>query len=252
MAGHSHAKNVQYKKNAQDRKRSMLFTRIQREIYIAVRQGVPDDKFNPRLRLAKQKARFYNMPNDKISSAIKRATDAESGGDNYEECHYLISSSNGVFILVEALTDNKNRSASDIRGIAAKYGKSIAEPSTIDFIFASVGVIKYDANSHIFDDIFEKAVMCGAISVENIEYVQSTDDDSVVHKMIEILCDFKDLNTIRNTLQDVFGEAKVAEHEFRAKNKLYLPEDEKLRNFIETLEELDDVSAIYTNYEVIK
>jgi YebC/PmpR family DNA-binding regulatory protein len=251
MAGHSHAKTIKHRKNGQDAKRSKIFTKIQREIFTAVKLGGADDKFNPKLRLARQKARLCNMPNDKIQDAIKRATNSDASASNYEECYYLISSSGGIFILAKALTDNKNRSASDTRGIASRYGASIAESSAIDFLFLNLGVIKYKKQEGLFDKIFEKAIDLGATDVLEAEIVEEADDEDISHDAIEILCDFKDFNTVKTSLEKEFGEPEIAELEWRARSKVEPSAEqlEKLTKLVDELEELDDISTLYKNFD---
>lgn len=247
MAGHSHAKTIKYRKSGQDAKRSKIFTKIQREIVVAVKAGGADEKFNPRLRLARQKARFYNMPNDKISDAIKRGSDTTSKSEMYEDCYYNISLSGGLFILVKSLTDNKNRSASDVRGIAGRYGGSIAESSTVSFLFTNLGVITYEEGKVEFEKIFERAIELNATDVIN----SNIEDEESTIPSIEITCEFKDFANIKQTLEEEFGEPKLAGLEWRANNQVEPPleSQEKIMKLIDELEELDDTSAVYTNFE---
>jgi YebC/PmpR family DNA-binding regulatory protein len=251
MAGHSHAKTIKHRKNGQDAKRSRIFTKIQREIFTAVKLGGADEKFNPKLRLARQKARLCNMPNEKIQDAIKRANASDSSSANYEECYYLISLPGGIFILAKALTDNKNRSASDTRGIASRYGASIAESSAIDFLFQNLGVIKYKFKDDLLEKIFEKAIDLGALDVVESQIVEEADDEEISHPAIEILCEFKDFNSIKNSLELTFGEADIAEIEWRSKNKIEVNNEqiEKTCKMVDELEELDDISIIYKNFD---
>ena len=253
MAGHSHAKTIKYRKGGQDAKRSKIFTKIQREIVVAVKMSGADEKFNPRLRLARQKARFYNMPNDKISDAIKRGSDAGSKDNNYEECYYNISLSGGLFILVKSLTDNKNRSASDVRGIAGRYGANIAESSTISFLFTNLGIIKYEASKVNFEKIFEKAIEVGASDVLSGEIIEEGEDENISIPAIEITCEFKDFNTIKQAIEEEFGEPKLAGLEWIPNNKMEATAEvkEKALKLIDELEELDDTSAIYINFSTL-
>ena len=249
MAGHSHAKTIKYRKGGQDAKRSKIFTKIQREIFIATKTSGSDEKFNPKLRLAKQKARFYNMPNDKIADAIKRATNADANAENYEECYYLVAASGGVFILVKSLTDNKNRSSSDVRGISTRYGAVMGEPSTINFLFKNFGVIKYKASKINFEKLFEKAIEGGASDVLETE-ITGEEEEAETYKAVEVLCDFRDFNSVKTSLEEAFGEAEIAILEWRANNEINLSEEQlaKLTKLIDELEELDDTSALYTNF----
>lgn len=250
MAGHSHAKTIKHRKNSQDNKRSKIFTKIQREIFIAVKSFGVDEKFNPKLRLARQKARLFNMPNEKINDAIKRASSSEANSNNYEECYYLISLSGGVFILLHALTDNKNRTASEVRGTASKFNANIAESSTIDFLFENIGVIIYGIDKVQFDDVFEKAIDCGANDVFESTITEETEDENIEHNTIEIVCDFKDFNSLKINLENTFGEPKIAELKWNAKSKIDISneQNEKLNKLIDALEDIDDISAIYKNF----
>ena len=250
MAGHSHAKNIQHRKNSQDAKRSKMFTKIQREIFIAVKSFGADEKFNPKLRLAKQKARLFNMPNDKVNDAIKRATASDANASSFEECYYLISYSGGVFILLKALTDNKNRTASEVRGTASKFNATIAESSTIDFLFENIGVIIYDAKAHNFDAIFEKAIDLNANDVFKSTIIEETEDEEITHETTEVNCSIKDFNSVKVGLEETFGEAKLSELTWRAKNKIEISEEqlEKVNKLIDIFNDIDDVSSCYTNF----
>jgi YebC/PmpR family DNA-binding regulatory protein len=251
MAGHSHAKTIKHRKNGQDAKRSKIFTKIQREIFTAVKLSGADEKFNPKLRLARQKARLCNMPNDKIQDAIKRASSSDSNASNYEECYYLISLSGGIFILAKALTDNKNRSASETRGVVNRYAGSIAESSAIDFLFENVGVVKYKKQEGLFDKIFDKAIESGANDVVETHIIEEKEDEEILHPAIEVLCDFKELNAVKSALEKTFGEAEISEQDFRPRNKIEISQEqmEKVEKLTEELEELDDISMLYKNFD---
>jgi YebC/PmpR family DNA-binding regulatory protein len=190
------------------------------------------------------------MPNDKIQDAIKRANNAEANSSNYEECYYLISSSGGVFILVKTVTDNKNRSASDVRGVVGRYKMSIGESSAIDFLFENIGIIKYEKTENNFDAIFEKAIECGAKDVTEAEILEETDEEEIASPAVQIVCEFKDFNSVKTSLEETFGEAKIAETVWVAKNKIEINEERRItmQKVIDELEELDDVSTIYTNF----
>lgn len=251
MAGHSHAKNVQHKKNAVDRRRSKIFTKIQKEITVAVKVGGADEKFNPRLRLAKQNARFVNMPNDKVLDAIKRAVSGAAANENYEEIYYLASFGGGVVFLIKSLTDNKTRTAGEVRSIITKYGGSL-EATKVDSFFANLGAIYYLTETSNFDDVFEKAAEADAISVENVKLANESGEDGEesYYDVIEVLCNFKDFALLRASLEEVCGEAKMAEQDFRPHRKIEISEEmwEKFQNVIAALEGSDDVSNIYKNF----
>lgn len=252
MAGHSHAKNVAHKKNAADKKRAKIFTQLQKEITVAVKEGGIDEKFNPKLRLARQKARFCNMPNNKILDAMKRATSSSSDNENYEEIYYLASFSGGVVILIKALTDNKTRTASEVRSILSKFSGTL-EGGKIDSFFMNVGAIYYSQEGANFDALFEEAVEAGAFSIENISLLNEASENENEEnycQMIEILCNFKDFISVKNTLEEKFGEAKMAEKDFRPHRKIEILGDakEKFQNIFLALEGSDDVSTIYKNF----
>lgn len=252
MAGHSHAKNVQHRKNAGDLKRSKIFTKIQREIFVAAKLGGGDEKTNPRLRTIKQKARLSNMPNDKIVDAIKRATDQSLNSNDYEECYYMASLSGGAFILVKALTDNRNRTASEVKSIMTKGGANLVDASGRDFMFTNIGVIKYPVNACKFDDLFEKAIEFNAKAVENVrEKDEAAEDEEIYADLIEVTCDLKDFGALRDALEEAFGEAKISGTEFRANDSIMLSGEqaEKAQRLIDNLEELDDVSVVYVNFK---
>jgi YebC/PmpR family DNA-binding regulatory protein len=251
MAGHSHAKTIKHRKNSQDAKRSKIFTKIQKEIFIAVKNHGADEKFNPKLRLARQKARLFNMPNDKIHDAIKRATSSDANSSNYEECYYLISATGGVFILLKALTDNKNRTASEIRGVVSKAGATIAESATIDFIFENIGVIIYEAENQNFDNIFEKSIDLNASDIISSTITEETEDEEITHETIEVICSVKHFNEVKTGLEGEFGEPKIAELQWRAKNKIEPTEEqaEKINKLIDEFIDIDDISSVYKNFD---
>ena len=167
MAGHSKFKNIQFRKGAQDKKRSKLFSKLAREITAAAKMGMPDPSMNARLRTAVQAARAQNMPKDNIERAIKKSE--EAGGANYEEVRYEGFGAGGVGVIVEALTDNRNRTASEVRSIFAKFGGNLAETGAVSFMFDRLGAIEYDADKASADEMFEAALEAGADDVESSE-----------------------------------------------------------------------------------
>ena len=152
MAGHSQFKNIMYRKGAQDAKRSKVFTKLIREITVAARSGLPDPGMNPRLRSAIQAARAANMPKDNVARAVKRAT-AAGEGDNFEEIRYEGYGPGGICLIVEALTDNRNRTASEVRSAFVKHGGNLAETGAVSFMFEHVGMINYGAEAGSADDV---------------------------------------------------------------------------------------------------
>src|SRR5690606_29477413 len=164
MAGHSQFKNIMYRKGAQDKKRARLFTRLAREIMAAARAGLPDPDANPRLRTAIAAARAANMPKDNITRAIKKATGGEEEA-NFVEVRYEGYGPGGIAIIVEALTDNRNRTASSIRTAFNKHGGSLGETNSVSFMFQRVGSISYPPDAASADDMFEAALDAGATDV---------------------------------------------------------------------------------------
>ncbi len=167
MAGHSHAANVKHRKDAQGLKKAKIFTQILRLVQVAVKNGGPDENHNPSLRLALEKARQYSLPKDKIKNAIDKASGNDKDSGNYEEVRYDGYGPNGSGIIVEALTDNRNRTASDVRSIFTKYSGNLGETGSLSFIFKRFGVIYYK-KSLDFDALFEAAVDVGAENAQDI------------------------------------------------------------------------------------
>src|ERR1700756_3424154 len=165
MAGHSQFKNIMHRKGRQDAARSKLFSKLAREITVAAKLGVADPNMNPRLRAAVQAARAENMPKDKIDRAIKKAQGGEA--ENYEEMRYEGYGPGGVAILVEVLTDNRNRTASDIRSAFSKHGGALGETNSVSFMFERKGVVRYSAKAAGADAFFEAALEAGADNVES-------------------------------------------------------------------------------------
>ncbi len=189
MAGHSQFKNIMYRKGAQDKKRAKEFARLTREILVAAKSGLPEIDKNPRLRGAVQAARAANMPKDNIERAIKRAAGGEDAA-NYEEIRYEGYGPGGVAVIVEALTDNRNRTASEVRAAFSKHGGSLGETNSVSFMFDRVGLIVYPRDVASADEMFEAAVEAGASNVESV-------DDSY-----EVTCDPDDLSTVRDSLTE--------------------------------------------------
>ena len=165
MAGHSKFKNIQFRKGAQDKKRSKLFSKLAREITAAAKMGLPDPTMNARLRGAIQAARAQNMPKDNIERAIKKSE--EAGGANYEAVRYEGFGAGGVGVIVEALTDNRNRTASEVRSIFTKFGGNLGETGAVSFNFDKLGSIEFDAAKATADQMLEAAIEAGADDVES-------------------------------------------------------------------------------------
>jgi YebC/PmpR family DNA-binding regulatory protein len=239
MAGHSQFKNIMYRKGAQDKKRAKVFTKIIRELTTAARSGLPDPAANPRLRAAVLAARQANMPKDTVDRAIKRG--AGGGADDaYEEVRYEGYGPGGIAVIVEALTDNRNRTASEVRAAFTKAGGALGETNSVSFMFDRVGEISYPAATANADEMFEAVIEAGA------ENVESAADQHVVTTATE------DFNTVRDALENRFGPADSARLIWRPKTASLIDEETAATLFklLETLEDSDDVQDVYANFEV--
>ncbi len=235
MAGHSKFSNIKHRKGAQDAKRAKVFTKVQREIFSAVKAGGDaSEEFNPRLRLAILKAKSVNMPKDKIDSAINKAVGSNSG-ENFDEMRYDCYGPAGVGVIVETLTDNKNRTAGEIRPLAIKYGGNMGETGSLDFVFAHVGVILYEKNDIDFNILFEKSVDFGA---ENVEEVDGG---------YEVTTLFEDFHKVQWEISQMFGSPVLASIQYIPVSYIDLPSDkvEAFHKFIDALEDLDDVQNVW-------
>ncbi len=239
MAGHSQFKNIMYRKGAQDAKRAKVFTKLAKEIVVAAKSGLPDPDMNPRLRAAIIAARAANMPKDNIARAVKRGT-GEDSGESYDEIRYEGYGPGGIAVIVETLTDNKNRTAAEVRSSFSKSGGNLGETGSVSFMFDHVGAIAYAAEAASADDMFEAALEAGADDVE------SSDDGH------EIVCASDTLHQVREALEARFGDPDSAKLIWRPQNTVPI-DDEKaasLFRLIETLEDNDDVQNVYANFEV--
>jgi len=239
MAGHSKFKNIQHRKGAQDAKRAKIFTKLGREIIVAAKLGGEDPASNPRLRLAIQKARAADMPNDRIKRAIDQGTGAGDEG-NYEEVRYEGYGPGGVAIIVESLTDNRTRTVAIIRSIFSKAGGNMGETGSVAFMFDKVGEIVYPASKASADEMFEAAVEAGAQNVE------SSDESH------EVITEMNDLAAVRDALEEKFGEAERSGFAWKPNTPAEVSEEqaESILKLIDTLEDEDDVQSVYTNFEV--
>jgi YebC/PmpR family DNA-binding regulatory protein len=239
MAGHSQFKNIMFRKGAQDKKRGKVFTKLIRELTTAARMGLPDPNANPRLRAAVLAARQANMPKDTVDRAIKRGAGAEAG-DNYEEVRYEGYGPGGVAVIVEALTDNRNRTASEVRAAFTKAAGALGETNSVSFMFDRVGEIVYPAETASADDMLEAGIEAGASDVE------SSDESHSVLSSVE------DFNEVRDAMEQRFGEAQSAKLVWRPKTTSPVDEDTatSLFKLLDTLEDSDDVQNVYANFEV--
>ena len=237
MAGHSQFKNIMHRKGRQDAVRSKLFSKLAREITVAAKMGLPDPNMNPRLRAAIQAARAENMPKDNIERAIKKALGGDS--ENYEEIRYEGYAPGGVAVIIEALTDNRNRTASEVRSYFTKAGGSLAETGAVSFMFDRVGVIEYDAKVATEDAMMEAAIEAGA------------DDASSSEDGHEIITAMDALRDVAKELETKFGEPKKAALVWRAQNQIAVDDEagEKILKLLDSLDDNDDVQNVYSNAE---
>jgi YebC/PmpR family DNA-binding regulatory protein len=238
MAGHSQFKNIMHRKGRQDAVRSKLFGKLAREITVAAKLGLPDPAMNPRLRAAILAARAENMPKDNIERAIKKATGGEA--DNYEEIRYEGYGPGGVAVIVEVLTDNRNRTAGEVRATFSKSGGNLAETGAVSFMFSHVGVVEFDAKVASAEAVFDAAIEAGADDVVS---------GAAGH---EIYAAPDHFHEVAKALEQKFGEPRKAALTWRPENTVAVDDEqgEKLLRLIGTLEEHDDVQQVYANFEV--
>jgi YebC/PmpR family DNA-binding regulatory protein len=238
MAGHSQFKNIMHRKGRQDAVRSKMFSKLAREITVAAKTGMPDPDMNPRLRLAIQNAKAQSMPKDNIQRAINKA--AGNDGENYEEVRYEGYGPGGVALIVEALTDNRNRTASNVRAAFTKAGGSLGETGSVSFLWDRVGEIVYPLASGDADTVMEAAIEAGA------EDVQSDEDGHVV------LCAFGDIGEVTSALEKALGEAESVKTIWKPQTSTPVDEDRarSILKLVATLEDDDDVQNVYANFEV--
>jgi YebC/PmpR family DNA-binding regulatory protein len=237
MAGHSQFKNIMHRKGRQDAMRSKLFSKLAREITVSAKLGLPDPTMNARLRAAIQAARAENMPKDNIERAIKKAAGAD--GENYEEIRYEGYAPGGVAVIIEALTDNRNRTASEVRSYFTKAGGSLAETGAVSFMFDRVGVIEFDAKVGSEDAVMEAAIEAGA------DDVSSSEDGHRIVTSLETLRD------VQKELEARFGEPRKAALTWLPQNTIGVDDEagEKILKLMDSLEDNDDVQTVYSNAE---
>ena len=238
MAGHSQFKNIMHRKGRQDAVRSKLFSKLAREITVAAKLGLPDPAMNARLRAAILAARAENMPKDNIERAVKKAFGGEA--ENYDEIRYEGYGPGGIAVIVEVLTDNRNRTASDVRSYFTKNGGNLAETGAVSFMFDHVGVVEYAAEAGSDDEMLDAAIEAGA------DDVASSDAGH------EIFTSQDQLREVAKALELKFGEPRKAALTWKPQNTIAVDDEqgEKLFKLIETLNEHDDVQNVYANFEV--
>ncbi len=239
MAGHSQFKNIMHRKGAQDARRARQFAKLIREITVSARQGLADPAFNPRLRAAVAAARQANMPRDTVERAIRKATGG-AGGDDYAEVRYEGYGPAGVAVMIEALTDNRNRTASDIRTAFAKHGGALGETNSVSFLFARLGVVRYRPAAADADTMLEAAIEAGADNVES------------GREGHEITCAAEDFFAVRDALEARFGEPEEARLDWRPSTTVTLDEAQAagVMKLLDALEDSDDVQNVYANFEI--
>ncbi len=239
MAGHSKWANIQHRKKAQDAKRGKLFTKLIREITVAARIGGADINSNPRLRLAVDKGLAANMPKDTVARAIKRGAGALDGA-HYEEIRYEGYGPGGVAIMVDCMTDNRNRTVAEVRHAFSKAGGNLGTTGSVAYMFTEKGVLSYPADTDE-DAIMEAALEAGA------EDVVSNDDGS-----IDVLTTPEDFVEVKSAMKAAHLEPEFAEVTMRPENSTALSEKdaEKMIRLLETLDDLDDVQNVYSNADI--
>jgi YebC/PmpR family DNA-binding regulatory protein len=238
MAGHSQFKNIMHRKGRQDAAKSKLFGKLAREITVAAKLGLPDPTMNARLRAAIIAARGENMSKDSIDRAIKKATGSDA--EHYDEIRYEGYGPGGVAVIVEALTDNRNRTAGEVRATFTKCGGNLAETGAVSFQFNHVGVVEYDAKAASADAMLEAAIDAGA------EDVTSSADGHEIYTTPD------SLGTVSKALEAKFGEPRKTALVWKPQNTVAIDDEqgEKLVKLIETLNEHDDVQNVYANFEI--
>jgi YebC/PmpR family DNA-binding regulatory protein len=238
MAGHSQFKNIMHRKGRQDAAKSKLFGKLAREITVSAKLGTPDPSMNARLRAAIIAARAENMTKDTIERAIKKAAGADT--ENYEEIRYEGYGPGGIAVIVEVLTDNRNRTAGEVRATFTKSGGNLAETGAVSFMFDHVGVIEYDAKAASGEAMFEAALEAGAddvVSSENGHEIYAATDNFA---------------SVTKALEAKFGEPRKASLTWRPQNTVAVDDEqgEKVLKLIDQLNEHDDVQNVYANFEV--
>ena len=238
MAGHSQFKNIMHKKGKQDAIRSKLFSKLAREITVAAKMGLPDPAMNARLRSAVIAARAENMPRDNIERAIRKASGADA--ENYDEVRYEGYAPGGVAVIVEALTDNRNRTAGEVRSYFTKAGGALAESGAVSFMFDHVGLIEFDKKAATEDQMMEAAIEAGA------------DDVTTGDEGHEVTTSLEGLREVAQTLEGRFGEPRQAKLVWKPQNTIPVDDEaaEKILKLVDSLEENDDVQTVYANFEM--
>jgi YebC/PmpR family DNA-binding regulatory protein len=238
MAGHSKFKNIMHRKGAQDKKRSALFSKLSREITVAARAGLPDPNMNARLRAAVITARKEGMPKDNIERSINKAAGGDA--DNYEEIRYEGFGPGGVALIIETLTDNRNRTATNVRTIVSKNGGNVGAPGSVSHGFDRLGLISYPASAGGDEKVFEAALEAGADDVE------SSEDGHSIWTAVE------NLHEVAKALEPVLGEAESVKLAWRPQTQVGVDEGQagQLMKLLDALDDDDDVQTVWGNYDI--
>ncbi len=238
MAGHSKFKNIQHRKGRQDAVRSKMFSKLAREITVAAKMGAPDPAMNPRLRLAVQNAKSQSMPKDNITRAINKAADKD--GENYDEVRYEGYGPGGIAVIVEALTDNRNRTASNVRTAFTKSGGALGETGSVGFMFDRVGEIIYPLEVGDEDAVMEAGIEAGADDVV-------TDEEGHT-----IYCAFEDIGDVSSALEAALGEPTTVKPIWKPQNETPIDKEkaEQVLRFMDVLDDDDDVQNVYSNFDI--
>ena len=238
MAGHSQFKNIMHKKGKQDAIRSKLFSKLAREITVSAKLGLPDPAMNARLRAAVLAARAENMPKDNIERAIKKASAADS--ENYDEVRYEGYAPGGVAVIVEALTDNRNRTAGEVRSYFTKAGGTLAETGAVSFMFDHIGSIEFPRKVASEDQMLEAAIDAGA------EDVVTTEESHQIMTTMEMMRD------VAQKLEAKFGEPSKVGFIWKPQTSIAVDDEsgEKILRLVDALEDNDDVQNVYANFEI--
>lgn len=238
MAGHSQFKNIMHRKGAQDAKRAKIFTKVLREVSVAVKEAGAEPEHNPRLRAAIATAKAANLPKDRILAAVEKASNPASA-DNFEEMRYEGYSPGGAAIIVEALTDNRNRTAAEVRAAFTKFGGRLGETGSVSFMFRRVGVLVYPKTSGSDDQFFESTIESGASDCHSSEEGH------------EIICEPDTFHEVRDFFEKKFGEALSSALTWKPNSLHKINSDDtlKLEKMIDALEDCDDVQNVIGNYD---
>jgi len=238
MAGHSKWANIQHRKGRQDKLRSKLFSKLAKEITVAAKMGDPDPEKNPRLRMAVKEAKSVSVPKDVIDRAIRKSQAGE--GEDYEEIRYEGYGPNGVAVIVEAMTDNRNRTASVVRSTFTKNGGNLGETGSVGFMFDRIGEVTYPVEAGDGDTVMMAAIEAGA------EDVESSEDGHIIY------CADTDLNTVSTALEAELGESSSTKLIWKptVSTEMDLEGMQKLMKLIDALEDDDDVQRVTANFDV--